>query len=70
MIECTFINYEDEDRAELTKHMHWNHLVKSIMTHLEITFILYHFSGKYKMEEIEKLFNDLSIPNIIVWNSN
>ena len=74
MIECTFIENDDEDRATLTKHMHWNHLVNVIKSHPEITFILYHFSGKYKREDINSFFDNLAIPltipNVVVWNSN
>jgi ribonuclease Z len=70
MIECTFIDDEDEERATLTKHIHLKHLMKSVLAHPDITFILYHFSSKYRREEIEKLFTSLAVPNITVWNSN
>ena len=70
MIECTFINDDDEERANITKHMHWNHLKMFIINNPQITFILYHFSGKYKREYIDDFFNILKIQNIIVWNSN
>ncbi len=70
MVECTFIDNDDEERATLTRHMHWNDLSEVVKSHPDITFILYHFSGKYKREDIDKFFGDLAIPNVIVWNSN
>lgn len=70
MIECTFINDEDESRANLTKHIHWNHISNFINENPTIIFILYHFSSKYKREYINEFFKKLNLLNVVVWNSN
>ena len=70
MIECTFIADEDEDRAELVKHMHWKHMNDFVQAHPNTTFILYHFSGKYKREYIKEFFDNINLPNVIPWISN
>lgn len=70
MIECTFIDDEEEERAIETKHMHWKHLEKYVIDHPNITFILYHFSSRYKREYIDEYFKKIDLENVIVWNSN
>lgn len=70
MIECTFIDDEEIDRATETKHMHWKHLEQYVLTHPNITFILYHFSSRYKPQHIDDFFEKLNLPNVVVWNSN
>lgn len=70
MIECTFIDIEELDRAIGTKHIHWNHLEEYVINHPDITFILYHFSSRYKAQYIDEFFLKLNIPNVVIWNSN
>ena len=69
MIECTFIEEEDLGQADETKHMHWIYLEPYVRTHPDITFILYHFSQRYKKEFINEFFNGLQMQNVIVWAS-
>ncbi|ARF11780.1 beta-lactamase superfamily domain [Klosneuvirus KNV1] len=67
MIECTFIEKEDLGQADQTLHMHWDYMENYIMSHSEITFILYHFSRRYKRSEIKKFFDNAKLSNIIPW---
>lgn len=70
MIECTFLNVEELSRADETMHMHWNYLKDYIQENKSITFILYHFSSRYKREYINDFFSKVNMSNIIIWNSN
>jgi ribonuclease Z len=56
MIECTFLLEEESEQATMTKHMHWKHLYPFIQAHSEIFFVIYHFSQRYKAEEIKAFF--------------
>jgi len=68
MIECTFI-FDETNRADETKHMHWDYLNDFVKDHPDNTFILYHFSQRYKPDEIENFFEKLNIKNVIPWIS-
>jgi ribonuclease Z len=70
MIECTFLLEDDLINAEKTKHMHWNHLGPFVLSHPEITFIVYHFSQRYKGTEIKDFFDKQNYPNVITWISH
>jgi ribonuclease Z len=72
MIECTFILDDELEQAGLTKHIHWQYLKPFILAHPEIYFILYHFSQRYKPEEIQAFFEPLrhEIPNFHAWISS
>lgn len=70
MIECTFLLDEELANADKTKHMHWNYLKPFVLSHPEITFILYHFSQRYKGNEIKEFFDKENCPNIITWISH
>ena len=70
MIECTFLEDSEIERADLTKHIHWVYLKQYIIDHPSITFILYHFSSRYKREFINDFFVRENLTNVVVWNSN
>ena len=70
MIECSFIHDNELDRAKETCHMHWKHLESFVKSHQDITFILYHFSQRYKRNEIKTFFDNLKLKNVIPWISN
>lgn len=74
MIECTFLYPDDHDNAILTKHIHWEYLKPYVIDHQKINFIIYHFSQRYKPEEIkeffDKEFQENSISNVKVWISS
>lgn len=67
MIECTFITDDDIDQATKTMHMHWNSLKPYVINHPDITFILYHFSRRYKKTELEEFFKNENLHNVIAW---
>jgi len=69
MIECTFLLADDLQQAEETQHIHWTQLHPYILSHPENTFILYHFSQRYKADEILAFFDALAIDNVIPWIS-
>ena len=69
VIECTFIEEEHYQEAVNRKHIHWMDLKPYIKSNPETTFILGHFSCRYKDEyllEIETKFRE-ETPNIIFW---
>lgn len=70
MIECTFILEEDLQQAEDTQHMHLNQLQPYVLSHPENTFVLYHFSQRYKAAEILAFFDKLAIENVVPWISS
>jgi len=67
MIECTFIKDEDMEQADKTFHMHWKYLEPYVRSHPDNTFILYHFSRRYKKTEVEDFFKTIDLVNIIPW---
>jgi ribonuclease Z len=69
MIECTFISDDEIEQANKTMHMHWQSLESYIVAHPNITFILYHFSQRYKRSEIIDFFALKNLPNVITWIS-
>lgn len=70
MMECTFIYDDDQENAIHKKHTHWNEIKDTVQNNPHIQFILYHFSGKYKKNEIDEFFTRNSYPNLYIWNSN
>ena len=69
MIECTFFLDSDIDQAEKRNHMHFSHLQPYIESHPQITFILYHFSQRYKKQQIVDFFYQQNLPNVIAWTN-
>jgi ribonuclease BN (tRNA processing enzyme) len=67
IIECTFIRDEDYEQAEKTKHMHWKDLETYVRDNNNITFVLFHFSQRYKKDEINQFFNTLNYKNVQHW---
>ena len=67
MVECTYIGPETIDLIKSKKHIHWNELVPYIKKYSDTTFILYHFSKRYKSDEIWEFFNKISLKNIVIW---
>ena len=60
--ECTFLEGEQSDEKG---HTHWNGLKPIIEQHPHITFVLIHFSLKYRPTEIQDFFNQQSLKNVI-----
>lgn len=67
IVECTFLYDDDYQQAFETKHCHWMTLRPIIEAHPENTFILYHFSTRYKPDEIVTFFQQNFLPNIHPW---
>lgn len=60
--ECTFLEGEQSNEKG---HTHWSGLKPIIEQHPHITFILIHFSLKYRREELEQFFTNQSLKNVI-----
>lgn len=67
MIECTFIADDDLEQADKTFHLHWKHLENFIRENENITFVLYHFSQRYKKKELTDFFSKIDLKNIVPW---
>jgi len=58
--ECTFIHAEGvEERIKRDGHILWAQLEKHVLAHPKNTFVLIHFSLRYKEHQIFAFFNDL-----------
>jgi ribonuclease Z len=75
-IECTFIDPEELQQALTTLHIHWDHLKPYVVAHPDITFMLFHFSQRYRDLEILDFFHkacaasescEVPIKNIRCW---
>ena len=60
IIECTFLNDGDKSNEQLKKdgHINWNQLKPFVLKYSFITFVLIHFSCRYKQEEIIEFFKN------------
>lgn len=73
VIECTFLLDDELESAERTKHIHWNHLRPYVEKYPEVTFVLIHFSLRYKDSEIleffeqEKSKSECKFENVLLW---
>ena len=66
VIECTFLLPDHKQQAEQSDHTHWLHLEEIVKSNPDVTFVLIHFSLRYKNDEILKFFNDKP-KNVIPW---
>ena len=70
-IECTFLLEGEEQAAINKKHVHWKQLKPYVLDNKNITFVLFHFSLKYKDEEIKEImtneFEKENINNVELW---
>jgi ribonuclease Z len=64
MIECTYIDPEDIDKARENQHIHWLELEPYVRRYPETKFILFHFSAKHQVEEITAFFQDIDLRNV------
>lgn len=66
-IECTFL-YEDEyEMSKGKKHIHWKDLKTIVLEHSDKTFVLFHFSQRYKDAEIRDFFEKEAVNNVVCW---
>lgn len=70
-IECTFIKPDEVEMASGKDHIHWNDLEPIVVLNPHITFMLFHFSQRYKDAEIVEFFDkiivDKKINNLHYW---
>jgi len=70
-IECTFIIDGQEEDATKKKHIHWNQLKPYVIDNPDTTFVLFHFSLKYRDEEIKEIMDEKfikdDIKNVELW---
>lgn len=70
IVECTFLFKEHESAAEPSGHMNWSKIKEFSEKYPKTTFVLIHWSMRYKVEEIQKFFNEIPggcPPNIYPW---
>jgi ribonuclease Z len=60
--ECTFLEGEQSNEKG---HTHWSALKPIIEQHPHITFVLIHFSLKYRRQELQNFFDNQSLKNVI-----
>ncbi|CAB9514392.1 Inherit from COG: Zinc phosphodiesterase [Seminavis robusta] len=66
-IECTFLWDDELENAIQTKHVHWSQLKPIVEQHPGIVFVAFHFSQRYRDDEIEEFFAKENMPNVIWW---
>jgi ribonuclease BN (tRNA processing enzyme) len=72
MIECTFFMPDELENAGKTHHVHWDHLKKYVAENPNTQFMLFHFSQRYRDEEIAAFFQkevDGGLKNLHWWTS-
>jgi ribonuclease Z len=72
MIECTFLEDSMKFEANERGHLVWSDRREHVEAHPNILFILFHFSQRYKDEDIQKFFktassNQTRPPNVLLW---
>ncbi len=70
VVECTFLKPEDQELAEESKHIHWDHLKSFVESNPNVLFILTHFSMRYTMAEIYSFFHVCPFSNVKVWTNS
>jgi len=58
IVECSFIDAKSRQRAETTKHVHWDKLQPHIASNPGTMFVLTHFSLKYSTLSLRRFFRD------------
>lgn len=73
-VECTYFSPGEESLAKENRHIHWKSLKKYVIDYPDITFVLFHFSQRYRDEEIldffQKEMEETGIKNIYCWTSS
>ena len=81
IIECTFLFDSDKTEERLAKdgHIKWSQLRPYVLEHASVTFVLIHFSCRYKEREIVEFFKRederiqketkgrLDLSNCVIW---
>jgi ribonuclease Z len=70
VVECTFLDDDDIERAQQRTHMHWKHLQPIVTAHPHVLFVLIHFSLKYKPRYIMEWFHQhRNVHPMVVWDT-
>ena len=66
---CSFLREEHRAQAVKTKHTIWADLEPVVRRWPGTTFVITHFSMRYKDGEVRKFFAEMADPpgNIVVW---
>lgn len=56
VVECTFLEPDDLQTAIESQHIHWSQLKPIVQQHPHVTFLLIHFSMRYKTSFIRQFF--------------
>ena len=67
IVECSFIDDEHIDHSIEKKHMHWNFLRPFVEQNPTVTFILIHFSLRYKADFVKAFFAKTGLKNVVVF---
>jgi len=72
IVECSFLDPAERDRARVTHHVHWLDLVPHIRRHPDTLFVLIHFSHRYTPKYVRDFFfackHENDIPaNVLPW---
>lgn len=63
-VECTFLSEDEIENACRTGHTHWIQLKPTIESYPDVTFVLLHFSRRYKKDDIEEFFRKENLQNL------
>ena len=73
--ECTFLDDETIEKADIDGHVHWRKLEPVVLSHPNIIFVLIHFSLRYSVNDINNYFinlttrieNPLNLDNVVLF---
>lgn len=67
-VECTYLGSPATEAAvSEARHVWWDRLRPVVEAHPRTTFVLLHFSERYKPAELRSFFARLALPNIFPW---
>ena len=66
-LECNFLTDDHLEMSERKKHICLSQLEPYIINNPQITFVLYHFSQRYKFHEVREFFKNKPYKNIHLW---
>eukprot|EP01095_Lingulamoeba_sp_RSL-Kostka_P003523 TRINITY_DN14498_c0_g1_i1.p1 TRINITY_DN14498_c0_g1~~TRINITY_DN14498_c0_g1_i1.p1 ORF type:complete len:339 (-),score=91.46 TRINITY_DN14498_c0_g1_i1:126-1142(-) len=67
IIEATFLEEDKERNAIKAQHVWYNNLKPYIVDNPETTFVLIHFSRRYKSDFVLNFFENENLPNVVPW---
>jgi ribonuclease Z len=67
MVECSFLEASHQEHALRTRHSSWEELSPVIRDNPDVTFVLMHFSLRYKDDDIRDFFRGKLPQNVVCW---